>query len=519
MLVPCISMTGLNQCVQISPQDQAAIFFGMLTHDDHNSNYVVSRLQDGSWVERAYRAEDLTDLRFDPNSAYYITRNGFTGRHRRVQDARQVNALMFDIDCHGKNPRASVPLVIAALSNAFATASLPLPSLQVDTGRGVQLYYVLQKATPCRTRSGAINAKGLDYVHDVEMGLSERLKRLIAHIPAAQVDESVYDLARVGRIPGTWNPKAKCNARLIGHSFAFHTLASLLAYRHTPAPQSARPKTGRMIVFDRLMTLRLTNVENLQKLRNCDCHGSRESLCFVHYNTATQIYGPDAAFAHTLAFNARFTHPLPEADIAQIKRSVDNVTVVHGKHKGEKGFYPLSLQSLIEKLRMTQEEAYAAGFFSSSRQLVRAQAKQDTTQRRDKRNQAIVALCSSHGFTQKAAADHVGCSVRTVASVMAAWRAQNTKDDHNRVLLKDLAAAALKACTHEHAKKCPTSWSVVPTHSIEKPLVAFQEGPITAYLPFYLAKNTNPIAPGPIWVPNVLPKQVASRCSGSMWFS
>lgn len=504
-------MTGLNQCVQISPEDQAAIFFGMLTHDDHGSHYVVSQLRNESWIERAYRAQDLVDLKFNPTSAYYITRNGFTGRHRRVQDARQVNALMFDIDCHGKNPRASVPLVIAALANAFATNSLPLPSLQVDTGRGVQVYYVLEKATPCKTRSGAVNSKGLDYVRDVEQGLSERLKRLIAHIPGAQVDESVYDLARVGRIPGTWNPKANCYAKLIGHSFAFHTLASLLAYRHTPAQRLSQPKTGRMIRFDRLMTLRLNNVENLQKLRGYDCHGSRESLCFVHYNTATQIYGPDAAFAHTLAFNARFNHPLPEADIAQIKRSVDNVTIMHGSHKGERGFYPLCMQSLMEKLRMTQEEALAAGFLSTNRQQVRAQAKADTAQRRNERNQAIVNLCTMQGFTQKAAATQIGCSIRTVASVMAAWRANKNEGDHSAILLKDLAAAALECRSQEHANNCHTGWSVVPSLQIEKPLLGFSDASFEAYRLPYFAKNATPIAPGPIWVPMVLPMHVASR--------
>lgn len=482
----------------------------MLTHDDHDSHYVVSRLHENQWSERSYKAGSLADITFFPDDAYYFTRNGFAGRHRRTDEARQVNALMFDIDCHGSNPRASVSLVIAALSNAFAGGHMPLPSLQVDTGRGVQLYYVLEKATPCKTKGGTANSKGLDFVRDVEAGLSDRFKEIVSGIKGAEVDESVYDLARVGRIPGTWNPKANRPAQLIGHSFAFHTLGSLLTYRRT-ANTAPKRTSARVIMFNRLMTLRLKNLEKLQRLRGYNCHGTRESMCFVHYNTATQIYGPDAAFAHTMAFNAQFTHPLPEADIAQIKRSVDRVVIQFGSHKGEMGFYPLRLENLIEKLRMTQQEAENAGFFDNSRQAKRQQAKTDTAQKRQARNVRIVQLFEQGKLTQQQIADESGCSLRTVSSVVNAWKTQNNKSGRSAVLLRDLAATALNTSGDNYANNCPTGWSVVSLLPREVASLAPKKTSSEALSFSYFAKNDTPKAPGPICVPIVLPIQVASR--------
>ena len=397
---------------------QQRTFAEMIMHDDRDSTYVVAWISDGSWRQRAFRRDDLDFGIIPMGGSVYMSRNGFTGSRRDASHCRQLNAMMFDIDCHDDDFEENVPIAIRALRDAVAAGKLPFPTMLVDTGRGVQVYYVMERSTSMRRSDGTFNEAGISFFKDIEAGLAGTIRALLDGMEGVQFDPSSLDFARVGRLPGTFNERAgrMCTIVDVG---PYHTLSSLRGYcTSLPSPckeTRRRDKTGMCPGF---LIERMRGVERLQGHRGFDCRGSRENMCFVYYNTATQVYGPSRALDLTRRFNDRFHYPLPPGDIEQIARTVDGVTILYGRHRGERGYYPLSARSVMDKLFMTDEEARACSFFGTKRQRDRARESNRKKDAREKRNERIVRLYKM-GNTLDQVACIVGCSRRTIASVLS----------------------------------------------------------------------------------------------------
>lgn len=400
-------------------REEQRTFIETILHDDRDSSYIVAWTDAGEWRQRPFRAHSISLAGIPSGESVYMTRNGFVGSKREADRCRQVNAMMFDIDCHTASFREDVPKVIAAVDEAVANGTLPHPNLVVDTGRGVQVYFVLATSISFRMSNGKLNDMGLAYYKDVEEALAATVKGVVEPLEGAQFDASVLDYSRVGRVPGTFNPKAKRWCTLVSAHSAFYTLKELKAFgskspfSHVKRTQAARAKRKKG-----LLGARLSGVERLQRHRHYDCRGSRENMCFVYYNTATQMYGPDKALEITHDFNGRFTSPLPPADIEQIARTVDKTTVLYGEHQGEQGFYPLRAATVVEKLFMTNEEMEAIRFFGTKRQRDRAAQRARNQAAKQDRDSRIVRKYRM-GSTQQEIADEIGCSKRTVANVLS----------------------------------------------------------------------------------------------------
>lgn len=420
-----------SQALKYIPRpEDARAFFRVLTHDDRDSRYIVARCDGKKWTERSFSADELID--FFPDSgddaSYYVTRNGFTGRRREQAFCRQVNALMFDIDCHGADAQACVPEVVAVLAQAYDDGTLPRPTLWVYTGRGVQAYYVFDKSTSYRRKSG-LNDKGLGWIKRIEDEIAMAYEEVMGAVPEAEVDGSVYDLSRVGRIPGTYNPKAADVAMLLEQPGRYYSMEELsrmypkgesrLFKKAEKKAAGAKQRKGRILGYDKLMLLRLKKIEELQAFRSYDCEGRRELMSFVYYNTATQIYGPQRAFELLQQFNNRFKSRLKARELQQIKASVDGNVVPFGRYKGRSGFFIIGAKKLVEKLGMTQAEMAAIGFFANKRSIEREEAKEATRARRQARDKKIESLHLGSSMTRKQIAEAAGCSVRTVATVIA----------------------------------------------------------------------------------------------------
>ena len=132
-------------------------------------------------------------------------------------------------------------------------------------------------------------------------------------------------------------------------------------------------------------------------------------MCFVFYNTAVQLVGPNDASRQLCSFNSRFMRPLSQAELDSVVRSVDRVVNV----RGQRGYYVLSAKRIVE-----------IRFHTSTRSIIREKAKEATASRRASRDKKISNLYRSGDFTQNEIAQRVGCSLRTVASVLSRARRQ-----------------------------------------------------------------------------------------------
>lgn len=405
-------------------ESQWETFCRLITHDDRNSYYIVSSYADGSWTDTAVKKDALAALGFNQRASFYMTHNGFTSRCRKSDQVRQLNALFFDLDCHDQSPedtQATVHATLQLLSRAVDENQLPQPTMTINSGRGVQLFFVLDRSVPYRFEHGLVNEKGIRLFDLVQKGLADILERLVVSIPGIDVDRATFDVSRVSRIPGTFNNKAGRFATLDQHANAFYSLSDLYAFvlqqrgreLHAQALRRNSSRSGNVMHYQPLLMSRLNKIIELQKYRNFDCSGTRELMSFVFYNTAVQIYQREDAKERLAAFNARFANPLADCELKGIVSSVDEVVNV----RGEKGYYLIGAKRLVELLALTTKELTALNFFESKRSIERSEQKRLTAQRRLERNNAIVEF-RQQGHTQAQIAQLVGCSLRTVAYVL-----------------------------------------------------------------------------------------------------
>lgn len=402
-------------------------FFKALFHDDRESFYFLSTFTDGVWVDSGLKASTILAKGEFPKTNCYVTRNGYNSKSERSgQRIRQFNSFLFDLDCHGvsvEDRDSATDAILGKIYDGVSQGFLPMPTLIVDSGRGVQVYYVFHRSIPYRfVGKGEINEKGVRFYKDVYRQLASVFEELMEDLQYVDVDRRVFDDARVGRIPGTYNTKAERYARLVYASELYHHLADLASYKPISAAIAAipkhlpvsKPKSGVIIKFNHMLMSRLNKVVELQKYRQYDCEGSRELMSFVFYNTAVQLYSRKDAKERLGYFNARFSKPLPEAELNGIVRSVDSVVNV----KGETGHYVIKASTLVELLALTEKEMTDLNFFASKRMTERLEAKRRTKEKRNNRNERIIGLCEAGTLTQLQIAEAVGCSLRTVQSVL-----------------------------------------------------------------------------------------------------
>lgn len=416
------------------------IFRTLITHDDRNSYYVVSSDASGSWEDTAVKSESLPAIGFNTKSAYYMTHNGFTSACRKSEQVRQLNTLFFDLDCHDrdlKETRAIVSKTLSALKTAVGEGILPQPTMTIDSGRGVQLFYVLTRSIPYRvSANGQVNIKSVKLFENVQKRMALLLDSVISPIKGMSVDRATFDVSRVSRIPGTYNAKAGRFAKLYEYSFdALYSLSKLSEFAPSRAEQPncktnlkrAFKKTSSIIDYQPLLNSRLTKIIELQKLRDFNCEGNRELMSFVFYNTAVQVYPHQVAQQKLSSFNSNFMNPLNASELKGIIKSVDSVTNL----RGEQGYYLIGANRLRELLAMTLEEEVAINFFESKRSVLRKEAKRITKEKRERRNARIVTLYRQGSHTYASIARQVSCSVRTVATVISSHK----QNERKRVLV------------------------------------------------------------------------------------
>lgn len=205
----------------------------------------------------------------------YVSINNFRPKGRRTKtDCTQVNGFFFDMDCHNLEQEeidVRIKRTLQALNCAVHDQVLPLPTMTTNSGRGLGVFFLLEDPMPINrfTTAHAYNQYASDYAHDrflysgendhapleEEMNqellkdkkklsyyrylyteLSLILKGILAQAekdlgPVLELDgTSINDVARICRIPGSWNTKAGRYCRLLTNSGKFWSLKELDAY-------------------------------------------------------------------------------------------------------------------------------------------------------------------------------------------------------------------------------------------------------------------------------------------------
>lgn len=289
----------------------------------------------------------------------YITPNSFYIPERSNDNIRHFRALYIDLDLniHSKT-EAFYEIYLKAARN-----EIPKPSMIVDSGRGLHLYWRIDHAP-----------KGAAYTwQELEDYLYKQLKDLGADIKAT-------DSSRLLRLPSTINSKNGVVCEVLEDNDIRYSMYELrenyLNYRKKDKPKANTKKSkGKVNKLFNSYTLHLARAEDIKtiaRLRGYKVKGYRNSLIHL-YSYWEGIYTRDHKNLLDVVgeFNDSFTYPLKHTEVrAVVKSSMKAIesfiSYEQGIRSGEdkrvskamktKGGYWYTNDRLIEMLDITELE-------------------------------------------------------------------------------------------------------------------------------------------------------------------
>lgn len=298
----------------------------------------------------------------------YISSNTYYKPKRSTSYIRQFRALYIDLDLK-EHPKSGT---VYAIYDLVQDNKIPMPSMIVDSGRGLHLYWRIENAP-----YGAIQTW-----QELEDYLYNQLKDLGADIKAT-------DGARVLRLPNTINSrnKAKCKVVIINGDIRYSMYDLREQYLNY------KPKRGYQLQFEQtkevkkqgtvsrlfnsytLHLARANDIKKLCELRNYKVKGYRNFIlhCYAYWE-GIYTRDPEELANKVIELNNAFKPPIKANEVKAILRCVPKAIakfieyeqgIRSGKVKRvskgmkDKGGYWYKNSTLIEALDITPEEQVA----------------------------------------------------------------------------------------------------------------------------------------------------------------
>lgn len=312
------------------------------------------------------KREDLNKIdKYKGQEDIFVTPNTMYIPVRKVENIRQFRSLFQDIDCEKIGlEKAEVVYIMWIL---YYEEKIPKPSLVVDSGRGLHVYWVIKNAP-----YGALQTW---------QELQDYLYHQLKHLGA---DKRATDGARVLRLPNTVNSRSKTECNVLYSDSIEYSMYDLrdryLNYKyksHQLKLQQVK-NIDKKVIYNKffnsysLHMARAEDLETLCKLRNYDVKGHRNMIihCFAYWKG---IYIRDEFELQNavIELNNSFIEPLKETEILSILRSVGKaidkfIEYEQGIRSGQdkrvtkgmrdKGGYWYKNETLIERLCITKLE-------------------------------------------------------------------------------------------------------------------------------------------------------------------
>jgi len=292
-------------------------------------------------------AEGRTDTFITPNS-FYIPQ-------RKADNIRHFRSLFLDLDGVRSKQETIWDTYILADKGL-----IPRPTMVVDSGRGIHLYWRIKHAP----------VQALATWQELEDYLYKQLRHLGA-------DRRATDAARVLRLPGTVNSRNNRPCRVLHIEDTLYSMYDLreqyLGYK--PTEKSAKPparKVKNLYNSYSLHMARAYDIEILCRLRNYDVKGYRNKIlhCYCYWR-GIYIRIPEFLAEVVYELNNKFLEPQPKAEVDAMIRSVGRavekfIDYEQGLRSGqdkriskkmrEHGGYWYKNETLIDMLDITPDE-------------------------------------------------------------------------------------------------------------------------------------------------------------------
>lgn len=276
-----------------------------------------------------FNKEYTTDL--------YMSVNTFVKPERTLESLRYLNALYIDIDCYKLKLRKES--VLFFLENDFYGSIIPEPTLVVDSGRGLTLYWKIE----------SVPSKALPLWKAMQYYLYNALKEFGADINA-------LDASRILRVIGSNNMKSYTDVKVIEYNK--DNIYNLKGLKQDYLPKVEKSKNekkefkGKIVNIYNGFTLakaRLKDLEKLVELRNFDID-NREVFLFLYRYYAEILEGPEIALEMATELNDRLLSPLP---MGELRSSTKSNYIGKYNYKNEKIIDMFSISEEEQKHLMT----------------------------------------------------------------------------------------------------------------------------------------------------------------------
>jgi hypothetical protein len=247
--------------------------------------------------QRSYALKELPGaLRFrvSTNDDVWLSQNEFSRPNRRLVNLGRITVCFSDLDYYKFNPSWNSPEAVAASILAHcADTGIPKPSLMIDSGRGLQIKWLLEP----------LPAAALPRWNAVQ-------KAIGVAFTSFGSDTRAQDASRVLRLVGTYNTRSESQVRVVyadtTKPYDFDTLANAFLpmtrqelaelraqraeTRLLPSPSSpdkqtsSQPASGlRHLSARQLWWDRLADIRTLKQLRRWDVvpEGHRDSFLWL----------------------------------------------------------------------------------------------------------------------------------------------------------------------------------------------------------------------------------------------
>lgn len=311
--------------------------------------------------QKAYKKNDLFkgvknffDTEF--NTDLYMSMNTFYKPERTKENLRYLNSLYIDLDYYKMNLNRQE--VLSKLEDEYFNKSIPVPSMIVDSGRGLYLIWLIEQ----------VPSKVVSLWSAMQHYLYDKLKSLGA-------DRQALDPSRILRVIGSYNTKSNTNVKLLRFEFVRYTLKKLKEMYLPKVTKKLETKKkafkGKIVKFFNIYSLykaRIDDLEKLAELRGYDLEGKRELILFIYRYYNEILEGKERALELTYEFNNKFIKPL---SLSEVRSSTKSNYI---------GKYNYRNSTLVELLDISKDEME---FLSS---MVTEEVKYERNNERRKRN-------------------------------------------------------------------------------------------------------------------------------------
>lgn len=293
--------------------------------------------KDKEFSQWHYYVEYLLKQDFDKEDVY-ISMSTFYKPMRRIENIKELTCNFIDLDTY--NTKFTKTQILMNLEENYFNRSIPIPSLIIDSGRGLTLGWTIER----------VPYIALPLWKAIQEYLYNQLKEFGA-------DRKALDATRVLRVPGSINSKSGTRVKILEKYDYVYTLREIQREFLPDLDENRPKKKGRpkkIVYVHRERSLyqgRILDLVKLCELRNYDVKGHREIILFLYRYYLCYFYEDEQkALEDVLELNKEFIQPLSKKEVIMATGSAEKVFKAKDKQ------YKYKNETLIELLEISEYE-------------------------------------------------------------------------------------------------------------------------------------------------------------------